>query len=110
MQINFYGWQFEIVNESIYLTKCGGFVDGSCHRFVEAQIAGENKDTHLGVKMVRSSEGGQMRYVSHQKTDKELVITQKSALIQAKTTLQKIGGAIRVYTEFENISNKEIVY
>ena len=109
MQINFYGWRFEIVNESIYLTKCGGFVDGSCHRFVEAQIAGENKDTHLGVKMVRSSEGGQMRYVSHQKTDKELVITQKSSLIQAKTTLQKIGGAIRVYTEFENISNKEIV-
>ena len=109
MRINFYELQFEIVDEGIYLTKIGGFGDGSCHRFVEVQIAGENKDSHLGVKMVRSSEGARLRYVSHTLTESTLVIVQQSALIQATTTLQKIGGAIRICTEVTNISSQEIV-
>ena len=109
MQIVFYGLHFELVDGNIYLTKCGGFGDGTCHRFVEVQIAGENKDSHLGVKMVCSSEGARLRYVSHERTEEKLVIVQRSALIEATTVFQKIGGAIRVYTQVQNISDKEIV-
>ena len=109
MQIGFYGLQFELVDGNIYLTKCGGFGDGTCHRFVEVQIAGENKDSHLGVKMVCSSEGARLRYVSHERTEEKLMIVQRSALIETTTVFQKIGGAIRVYTQVQNISDKEIV-
>ena len=56
MEIKFNDLIFEIQNERILL---GG------RSFVEIQICGENKDTHLGAKMANSSEGRRLKYVSH---------------------------------------------
>lgn len=33
--------------------------------FVEAQVSGENKDSHLGAKMICSSQGAKLRYVRY---------------------------------------------
>jgi len=79
--------------------------------FVEVQVCGENKDTHMGAKMANSSEGNRLRYVSHTQTDTMLEIVQKSELVEVKTvfTAYDDTNAIRIYTEVKNISNEEIV-
>ena len=45
--------------------------------FVEVHIAGEKKDSHYGLKMISSSEGERLEYVSHIVDRNTLIITQK---------------------------------
>lgn len=53
--------------------------------FVEAQISGFDKDSHLGAKMIHSSEGSSLRYVSHEMAEGRLTIVQASDRIKATT-------------------------
>ena len=62
MHIEFGGLKFDIWQDKIALLRCG-LIEHPGYGFVEVQIAGENKDTHLGAKMARSSEGRRLRYV-----------------------------------------------
>lgn len=110
MVINYKSLAFSIEDNKITLTKCGPFVLENSP-LVEVQICGENKDTHLGVKMLNSSEGKRLRYVSHAQTGNTLTIVQKSDYIETKTvfTAYEDTNAIRVYTEIKNITDTEIV-
>ncbi len=78
--------------------------------FVEAQVCGENKDSHLGAKMVHSSEDVGFRYVSHTENNNRLVVVQRSELLEATTTFcfGKFDG-YSVSTTYKNISDSPIV-
>ena len=79
MDLVFKNLQFFIAEDKrIYLTKCGNIVRGA-GGFVEVQICGENKDSHLGVKMANSSEGARLFYVSHTQTENMLTISWNSS-------------------------------
>ena len=102
MTINFKELTFEIKDGRITL---------SDRPFVEVQILGENKGTHLGAKMTNSSEGRRLTYLSHTLTESALEIIQRSELVKVKTTLTSYPdtNAIRISTEVENISGDEII-
>lgn len=111
MRLQFKKLEFEIRGDKILMTKCGSIVSANGCPFVEVQVCGEHKDTHLGVKMVRSSEGAKFRYRSHTQSEDCLEIVQESELIRAITTIVGYADtdAVRVYTTVENISSQEIV-
>ncbi len=115
-KIIFKNLEFDITGEKIYLTKFGNVLGGrlkdkmELYNFVEAQVGGEMKITHMGVKMPYSSEGSKMEYVSHIITENVLEITQKSGILEAKTmfTCYDNTNAVRVRTEYKNIADREI--
>ena len=110
MYIEFGALKFDIFEDKIALLRCG-LIEHPGYGFVEVQIAGENKDTHLGAKMARSSEGRRLRYVSHEQTETRLVITQRSSLVEVQSVFERYGdtNAIRAYTVVKNIADREIV-
>ena len=107
----FAGLKFIINDGCIYLQDFCNFKGAAKAPFVEVQICGENKDTHLGAKMVNSSEGKRLQYVSHKQVDNRLEIVQRSPLIETKTTFISYMGtsSLRICTEIKNISSKKIV-
>ena len=111
MQIQFGEMRFEVWDNKISLLSYGGYTRIQNNPFVEVQICGENKDTHLGAKLVNSSEGKRLQYVSHHQTETRLEIVQKTGLIEVKTTFIAYMGtsSVRIYTEIKNISAQEIV-
>ena len=111
MQLQFKDLVFEIVGEKILLTKCGYIAAPEGRTFVEVQICGENKNTHLGAKMARSSEGEKLLYVSHTQRENCLEIVQKTDLIEVKTVFVGYDNtnAVRVFTEVKNIADKDVV-
>lgn len=78
--------------------------------FVEAQVCGEDKDSHLGAKAVCSSEGRRFRYVLHSMDNNRLTVVQCSALLQA-TTVFDFGDydGVAVSTTYTNVSDAAIV-
>ena len=76
MEINFRFLHFEIKDKKITMNN---------KPFAEIQIAGENKDSHLGNKMVLSSEGRRLNYLSHSQEENALTIYQQSDLVLVKT-------------------------
>ncbi|MBQ8689906.1 MAG: alpha-galactosidase [Clostridia bacterium] len=111
MKIQIKGIEFCIADGKIRLTKCGGFTSVEGCVFSEVQISGENKNTHMGIKMAESSEGARLRYVSHTQSEHELVIVQRSDLVEVTTTLTAYGdcNAVSAFTEVANISDTPIV-
>ena len=77
---------------------------------VEVQIAGEKKDSHFGLKTIKSSEGERLEYVSHTLSDNVLEIVQKGDLISVKTVLSAYSGVsgFKVFSEITNVSDKPI--
>lgn len=109
--------KFIVVNEQIYMIKCGTFqeveqdkIKTDAYRFVEVQVAGEHKDSHMGIKMGISSEGPRLKYVSHHITENCLEIIQRSELVEVKSVFFSYYDTqtIRTYTEVKNISDKDI--
>ena len=111
MDIKFKELVFKVQDEKILLTKCGNFVDEDGRGFVEVQVTGENKDSHMGIKMANSSEGGRLQYVSHKQEGTVLEVVQRSALVETKTVFTGYDdcNTVRVHTEVTNISAEEIV-
>ena len=110
MYIEFGELLFDVWEDKIALKRCG-HIEHNGYGFVEVQISGENKDSHLGAKMAYSSEGRRLRYISHEQTDNKLVITQRSDLVEVRSIYEKYGdtNAIRTCTVVKNITDKEIV-
>ena len=102
---------FEISDDKIYLARVGNIAVSDGNGFCEVQIAGENKNSHLGVKMINSSEGGRLKYVSHEITDGKLEILQKSELVEVTTRFvsHTDSNAFQVTSEVKNISHESIV-
>ena len=72
--IEFASLRFEIENDRIRLRTLADYpVNGG---FCEVTVSGENKDSHLGAKMLPSSEGGRLVYVSHRLEGDTLEIMQ----------------------------------
>ena len=112
MEILFGGMRFDITQEGrVLLIDCGHFHSEKGRGIAEVQIAGELKPTHLGAKMARSSEGGRLKYVSHELTDRCLCLIQESERIRVRTLFVTYSdtNAIRVHTDVKNISDSEIV-
>ena len=111
MQIVFGNLTFVVEDETIVLRQFGNVYNDGNNGFVEVQVCGENKDTRLGVKMVHSSEGRRLRYVSHAQTENCLEIIQRSALVEVKTVFTAYAdtNAVSVYAEVTNIAESEIV-
>ena len=110
MLLQFGVLEFDIFEGKIALKRCGN-IQHAGYGFVEVQIAGENKDTHLGVKMTNSSEGRRLCYVSHEQTENKLTIVQQSDLVEVRSVYEKYDdtNAIRTYTIVKNIADKPIV-
>ena len=111
MQITFGQLNFTLKDDKILLTNCGSlsFPDGNT--FVEVQISGENKPTHMGAKMASSAEGATLRYRSHEQTDDTLTIVQDNERIQATTVFTRYAdtNAVRIYTQVQNVGDSDIV-
>lgn len=102
MEINF-GWlNFEVEDNSVRLNGLP---------FIELQIAGENKDSHFGSKMICSSEGNRLKYRSHEQVGDTLIITQQSDLVRVKTYFRKYQNtnAVSVYSEAVNVSDQDVI-
>ena len=84
--------------------RCGGLP------ITEVHIAGEKKDSHFGLKTIRSSEGEKLEYISHEFTAEGLEIVQKSQLVSVKTVLSAYSGTcgFKVHSEVTNISGGTI--
>ena len=77
--------------------------------FTEVNVAGENRDSHFGNKMICSSESAALEYVSHSFAKDSLVIVQRSELVETRTHFARLGNTVSVYTEVENISDGALV-
>ena len=109
--LQFKGLKFDIQEGRIYLYNFYNFNGRTGAPFVEVQVCGENKDTHLGAIMVNSSEGERLKYISHNQTENRLEIVQASELVEVKTTFIAYLGtsSVQIYTEVKNISSQEII-
>ena len=111
MEIRFSELKFDLIDNKIYLSEVGSFAQAQGRGFCELQIAGENKCSHLGVKMINSSEADKLCYVSHTVTDEKLVIVQRSEQAEVETTFISHNDckAIQVFSKVTNISDTPIV-
>ena len=111
MDFHFGKLKFDIINDKIFITEAGNCIKGISRPFAEVQIAGENKVSHYGVKMINSSEGAKLKYVSHEEKDGVLTVVQKSELVLVTTIFIRFGDsdAVRIKTKVENISDKPFV-
>ena len=100
------------VNEKnqIGLKKFGSYNFEDVAPFVEVQIAGENKLSNTGAKMIGSSEGGRLKYVSHDISENRIEIVQRSECVLVRTVFNtyESTNAVRVFSQIQNISGKSI--
>lgn len=108
--LQFKNLSFAEAGHSIKIQKIDCFADlESC--FVEVQLAGENKDTHMGAKMVRSSEANRLTYQTHRISGNTLTVVQESPNVRCETVFETYDdtNAIRVHTVVTNITDAPIV-
>jgi len=108
--IQFHNLEFQEENGRLFLTKFGN--QEQLHSgFAEVTVAGENKETHLGTKLVCSSEGDRLRYVSHEIDGNVLKIVQESPVVRVTSVFITYGdtNAVRVQTTVTNIAQEPIV-
>ena len=106
--IEFFSLRFEMVNDRIHLKSLADYpVSGE---FCQVTVSGENKDSHLGAKMLPSSEGGRLVYVSHRLEGDTLEIIQRSPVVEVKTVFRGYPdtNAVSVFTEVTNITEEAI--
>ena len=106
--IEFYSLRFDIENDRVLLKSLADYpVSGG---FAEVTVSGENKDSHLGAKMLPSSEGGRLVYVSHRVEGDTLEIIQRSPVVEVKTVFRGYPdtNAVSVFTEVTNITEEPI--
>ncbi|MBR2478774.1 MAG: alpha-galactosidase [Clostridia bacterium] len=111
MEILFKNLTFSLEGERLFLSRVGNIASDPTRGFCEVQIAGENKITHMGIKMVDSSEGSRLKYVSHVQSENSLEIVQRSELVEIVTRFTAFDdcNALQVKTSVKNISNEAIV-
>ena len=108
--LQFRNLHYTLIDNKIKLNQLDGFTDLDSG-FVQVQVAGENKDSHLGAKMYRSSEAGRLTYKSHELSGNTLTVVQESSNVRAETTFETYDdtNAIRIQTKVTNITQEAIV-
>lgn len=101
---------FEVVDGMVFISELGDLKNLHSN-FAEVQIAGENKNTDMGGKMVHSSEGRRLMYHSHWIDDDIISVVQRSELVEVTTTFTTYNdtSALRVITTVKNISQSSLV-
>lgn len=107
---NFHDLSFRVTDGQVRLTRFGALT-GLESRFVEVQIAGENKDSHTGNKQINSSEGERLRFVSMEQQPERLCVYQQSELIRTATVFQTYADtkAVQITTTVTNRSSQPLV-
>ena len=116
-KITYRDLEFTVSDGGVYLTKFGRLTAGGdkdrmyLYAFAEAQVAGEMKETHMGIKLASSSEIRKMKYISHRAEENTFSIIQRSDCLEAKTVFEYYPdtSAVRIYTEYTNVAECEIV-
>lgn len=115
-KLHFKNLEFEIIDGKIFLTSFGNVKKVfpemlEKYNFCEAQISGENKDTHMGVKMINSSEGAKFKLVDYLVKDDTLIVTLCSGILEAKVNFvcYQDTQTVRIFTEYKNVSENDIV-
>ncbi|MBR5569339.1 MAG: alpha-galactosidase [Oscillospiraceae bacterium] len=108
--LQFKNLRYTLTDNQIKLDQLDGFT-GLDSGFVQVQIAGENKDSHLGAKMYRSSEAGRLIYKSHTVSGNTLTVVQESPNVRTETTFEAYDdtNALRIQTKVTNITAESIV-
>ena len=111
MDIQFKHLHFCIENERIYLIGLDQIDFADRGPMCEVQVAGEIKDSHLGIKMIKSSEGHKLRYVEHTQSENVLEIVQESDLVRTVTTFaaHADSNGVQIRTRVTNRSAEPIV-
>ena len=93
-----------------YLPQLDAFADLN-EGFIQVQVVGENKNSHMAAKMVSSSEGDRFQYVSHTMDGHTLTVMQESPNVRAETTFETYDDchAVRIVTKVTNITENPIV-
>lgn len=107
MEFRFSFLEFAVIGEKVFLKGS----DGNLFPFVEINVAGENKDSHFGVKAISSSECGSLKYISHDLRDNSLTIVQRGEHVEVSTyfTVAQGMNCVSVYTEAKNVTDGIIV-
>lgn len=108
MKFTFKNLYFNIENKKITLSLTE---NGVYAPFSEVQIAGENKDSHLGAKLIKTSQSAALEFVNKVQTENYLEIEQQSDKINVKTIFSAKNGcsAVRIYSIIKNTSGSDIV-
>lgn len=107
--------EFRVNDGRVFIAECGSVsVPEDSYElgaFTEIQIAGENKDTHYGNKMICSSEGNTLLYDGHEIKGDTLFVAQKNGKIRVVTAFTVYGdtSAVRINTSVTNVSEEEII-
>lgn len=111
MQFNFGSLNFKVENGKVYCSTLSGEFYKKGQGFVDAHISGEMKSFQWSQLLGNSSQGKLFNYFSHKFTGNILEITQRSQLLQVTTyfTRYEDTGAVRIYSEFKNITDSELV-
>jgi len=114
MNFSWNGLEFSIIKDIPYITRFKSItVDESIPStpIAEVHIEGEMRPSPSGTKLISSSEGHRLKYLSHECDDTSLTVTMRSALIEARVVFNSYSdsSAIRVHTEVTNISDREII-
>ncbi len=101
---------FSVEEDRITLAQLGALT-GLGGPFAEVQVAGEDKDTHIGGKMVHTSEAGRFSYVGSQQEGDTLTVTQQSQCVRVDTRFTDYADtdAVRIATTVTNITDEPIV-
>ncbi len=78
--------------------------------FIEIGVAGRNKLSRLGSKLVKSSETPTLKYVTHKIVNGSLYITQRNDIIEVITEFKNYGSdsVVSMNISVKNISEKPI--
>lgn len=108
--LQFKNLTFEENNGPCLLTGIGN-LEGLESRFVEVQVAGENKETHMGNKLVSSSEGGRLIFQSANIKEHSMTIFQASPMVRTATSFVAYDdtNAVRIHTTVTNTTSEPII-
>lgn len=108
--LEFKSLSFSLAENVVKLQNAGTF-SGLDSGISQIQIAGENKDTHMGAKMVNSSEGNRLVYKTHTISGNVLTLVQESPNVRCETVFEGYDdtNAVRVRTVVTNITDIPMV-
>ncbi len=116
-EFSFHGLTFKVTEENrVFMASGFGFcakedTTGGDLPIVEVQVSGEDHAIDGAHRMVRTSEGRALRYVSHTVSDDRLEITQRSPRVEVKTSFVAYSdtNAVRVSSRVTNVTEEDIV-
>jgi len=109
MEYSFKNLTFEITDGRIFLRSVGNVLSTRPYVFSELQLAGNNKDNHLGIKQDNLSESTTLKFLEKKEKENFLEIIQGNNQIEISTFFTFFNNAVSVSARVKNISNEDII-